>query len=266
MSASDAGEKILTRTEGAVQWLIFNQPEKHNALSLSMTERALEVIEAFGRDDALRVMILAGAGEKAFVSGADISEFDKHRHDAASAHHYHEISNRMFDAVHEVAKPTIALVDGYCFGGGVALAASCDMRYCSDDALFSVPAGILGIGYRPVFTKRVLDLVGPATAKEILFTARRYGPDEAHAMGLVNRVYPKAELEAEVRKIAETIAGNAPLSVKTSKLTINHYLAGPVPYDLSGPDGLVAACSDSEDYAEGRRAFAEKRRPVFKGR
>ncbi len=266
MNATESTDKVLTRVEGAVQWLIFNQPEKHNALSLDMTEKALAVVEAFDRDDSLRVLILAGAGEKAFVSGADISEFDKHRHNAESAETYHRISNGMFDAVHDCSKPTIALVNGYCFGGGVALAASCDLRYCSDDAIFSVPAAKLGIGYRPAFTKRVLDLVGPAVAKEILFSARRYKAPEALQMGFVNRIYPKADLVTEVTQIAETIAGNAPLSVKTAKATVNHYLAGPVPYDVSSCDAMVDRCSDSDDYAEGRRAFAEKRPPVFKGR
>lgn len=265
MSAIDAGDKIQTHTDGAIRWLIFNQPEKHNALSLSMSERALEIVEEYAGADAERVLILAGAGERAFVSGADISEFDKHRHDADSAHRYHEISNGLFDAVHRVGKPTIALIKGYCFGGGVALAASCDIRYCSEDASFSVPAAKLGIGYRPAFTKRVLDLVGPSNTKEILYTARRYSADEALSMGLVNRIYPKAELVSEVTKIAEVIAGNAPLSVKTSKATVDRYLTGPVPLDMSPIDTMVAECSDSADYTEGRRAFAEKRAPVFTG-
>ena len=176
-------DKIQTRTDGAVQWLIFNQPEKHNALSLDMTVRALEVVEAFDRNDSLRVLVLAGAGEKAFVSGADISEFDKRRNNAETAAEYTNITNRMFDAIYETSKPTIAMINGYCFGGGVALAASCDLRYCSDDGLFSIPAARLGIGYRVSFTKRIVDLVGPAATREILFTARRYDAGRSGGLG-----------------------------------------------------------------------------------
>lgn len=266
MSETPESEKILTRREGAVQWLIFNQPEKHNALSLSMTEGALAAIEAFDADDDLRVLVLAGGGDRAFVSGADISEFEKRRHDAASAERYAEISNRMFDAVYETTKPTIALINGYCFGGGVALAASCDLRYASDDALLSVPAAKLGIGYRVSFTKRILDIAGPARTREILYTGRRYNAAEALEMGLVNRIYPKADLHEEVAALAETIAGNAPLSIAVSKATVAAWLDDPDRRDLAACEAMIATCSDSEDFQEGRRAFAEKRKPVFRGR
>ena len=256
-------DKIQTRIDGAVQWLIFNQPEKHNALSLEMTVRALEVVEEFNADDDLRVLVLAGAGEKAFVSGADISEFDKRRNNAETAAEYANISNRMFDAVYDSPKPTIAMVNGYCFGGGVALAASCDLRYCSDDGLFAIPAARLGIGYRVSFTRRVVDLVGPATAKEILYTARRYGAEEAAAIGLVNRVYPKASLEEEVTAIAGKIAENAPLSIRATKTMVSELLTGDP--DIARCEEAIRICSDSNDFAEGRKAFAEKRPPVFTG-
>lgn len=258
-------DKIQTRTEGAVRWLIFNQPEKHNALSMDMTVTALEAVEAFDRDDSLRVLVLAGAGDKAFVSGADISEFDKQRNDAESSAKYAGVTSRMFDAVYACTKPTIAVLNGYCFGGGVALAASCDLRYGSDDLLFSIPAARLGIGYRIPFTRRVMDLVGPAAAKEILYTARRYGAEEAAAMGFVNRVYPKAELFDAVAKIAAAIADNAPLSVRTAKATIAALLADPANRDLDACERLIDQCADSNDFAEGRKAFAEKRPPQFTG-
>ena len=256
-------DKIQTRTDGAVQWLIFNQPEKHNALSLDMTVRALEVVEAFDRNDSLRVLVLAGAGEKAFVSGADISEFDKRRNNAETAAEYTNITNRMFDAIYEISKPTIAMINGYCFGGGVALAASCDMRYCSDDGLFAIPAARLGIGYRVTFTKRIVDLVGPAATREILFTARRYDAGEAAAMGLVNRVYPKDDLQSEVEAIAGKIAENAPLSIRASKTMVSE-ITGGAP-DVALCEEMIRICSDSNDFAEGRKAFAEKRPPVFTG-
>ena len=256
-------DKIQTRTDGAVQWLIFNQPEKHNALSLDMTVRALEVVEAFDQDDSLRVLVLAGAGEKAFVSGADISEFGKQRNNAETAAKYTNITNRMFDAVYASPKPTIAMIHGYCFGGGVALAASCDMRYSADDGLFAIPAARLGIGYRVTFTKRVVELVGPAAAKEILYTARRYSADEAASMGLVNRVYPKAELQQEVETLAAKIAENAPLSIRASKTMVSE-ISGGAP-DVALCEEMIRICSDSNDFAEGRKAFAEKRPPVFTG-
>ena len=191
---------VLTRLEGPVRWLIFNRPDKHNALSLDMCIEAREVVEAFARHDDERVLVVAGAGGKAFVSGADISEFDAKRNDADSSADYAALTNALFFTIRDVEKPTMAMIDGICFGGGVALATSCDIRLCADDALFSVPAARLGVGYDAGYVKLLVDIIGPSCTKEMLYTARRYKADEALAMGLVNRIHPKAELDRRARR------------------------------------------------------------------
>ena len=257
---------VLSRTEGAVRWLTFNRAEKRNALSLEMSVKALEIIAAFAVDPALRVLVVCGAGDKAFVSGADISEFEKERNDAASSARYGEITTAMFNALYTVEKPTIAMIKGYCLGGGLALAASCDLRFVSHDAQFAVPAARIGLAYRPEFTRRLIDLIGPARTKEILYTGRRFDAREALEIGFANRVLPKRELETQVRDCAQLIAGNAPLSVKSSKAIVNQLLMDEGARDPAHIQRLIDACANSEDFAEGRRAFMEKRPPRFTGR
>jgi enoyl-CoA hydratase/carnithine racemase len=258
-------DKILTRAEDGVRWLILNQPDKLNALSLDMTVRAHEIIEAFAAADDERVLVVTGAGEKAFNTGADISEFEEKRNSAESAAQYSAISTKMFDAVAEVEKPTIAMIHGYCMGGGVALAASCDIRIAADDAWFAIPAARLSIAYRVDFTRRIIDLVGRSNTKEILYTARRYDAAEAKEMGLVNRVVAKADLETFVREYAATIAGNAPLSVQATKVITSELAKDPAARNLERCEELGDKGADSQDFAEGRRAFMEKRKPVFTG-
>ena len=163
-------------------------------------------------------------------------------------------------------KPTIAAIHGYCFGGGVALAAACDLRYAADDAQFSIPAARLGVAYPLIFVKWILDLIGPSATGEMLYTGRRYNSADADRFGLVNRVYPKAALETEVARIAGTIAGNAPLSVRATGETIRYLLGDSADGGRTACDEAIAACSDSRDFAEGQAAFAEKRHPVFEGR
>lgn len=258
-------EKILSRKEGGTWWLIYNQPEKKNAISLDMSMKVVEVLDAFAQDATARVMVVMGAAGT-FISGADISEFESRRNDAAAAAKYAEISNRMFSAMREVEKPTIAMVEGFCFGGGVALAACCDMRIAADDALFSIPAAKLGLGYRVDFTQMLVDLMGPSFTREMLYTGKRFSAQEAAAMGLVNRVLPKAELEKFVRDYAKTISENAPLSVRTSKAVVGECLKDNAQRDLDKCERLIDGCSNSEDYKNARRAFMEKKKPVFVGR
>ncbi len=256
---------VLTRRDGAVRWLIFNRPEKHNALSLEMNEAALEVIEAFAAAPDERVLVVAGAGGKAFVSGADISEFEDRRSNAEKADDYARLTQRMFFALRDVEKPTIAMIQGYCLGGGVALATCCDLRIGAEDSVYGIPAARLGIGYSADFIKLLADLVGPSCAKEFLYTARRYSSAEAHAVGLLNRVVPTAELEAFVAEYAAGMAANAPLTQRATKIVVSELLADP---DRDGARGrkAVADCANSEDFRDARRAFMEKRKPVFHGR
>ena len=259
-------DKIQTRLDGGIRWLVYNQPEKRNAISLDMSVKAYEIVDAFAKSDAERVLVVTGAGDKAFVSGADISEFEEKRNSAAAAKEYQDVSMRMFQIVRNVQKPTIAMIHGYCFGGGVALAACCDLRFAAEDALFSVPAAKLGIGYRVDFTRYLVELVGPAFAKEFLYTGRRFDATEAFQMGFLNKVLPKAELEAHVRATAETIAENAPLSVKAAKVIVGEILKDRAVRDDALCERVIEACSDSEDYKNARRAFMEKKKPVFVGR
>ena len=258
-------EHVLTRRDGAVRWLIFNKPEKHNALSLEMNEKALEVIEAFAAATDERVLVVAGAGDKAFVSGADISEFEDRRSNAEKADEYGRLTQRMFFALRDVEKPTVAMIRGYCLGGGVALATCCDIRIGAEASVYGIPAARLGIGYSADFIKLLADLVGPSRAKEFLYTARRYSPAEAYDMGLLNRVVPTEELESYVTEYATSMAAQAPLTQRATKIVVSELLADP---ERDGARGrkAVADCANSEDFRDARRAFMEKRKPVFHGR
>lgn len=265
MADTPAEEKILTRQDGPVSWVVYNQPEKRNAVSLDMSIRALEAIQDFAGDADQRVLVVRGGGDKAFVSGADISEFEKNRNSAEASAKYSRTTEQMYDALYEMEKPSIAMIHGYCFGGGVALAASCDIRICSDDAIFSIPAARLGIGYRVDFTRRIMNLIGPSRTRDLLYSARRVSAEEALAIGLADRVVPKPELEAVATDYAETIAGNAPLSIRATKIVTRELLQNASDRDLDLCEAAIAACADSNDFAEARKAFMQKRKPTFTG-
>ena len=213
-------EKMLSRKEGASAIVIFNNPERHNAVSLDMWDATSRILDDFAEDDEVRVVVLTGAGGKAFVSGADISKFESERATLEATRHYNATVERAYSGIQEFPKPTIAMIRGYCIGGGLGLAVCCDLRICSENSRFAVPAAKLGLGYAMPACKRLVDLVGPAFAKEIFFTARQFDAEEARAMGLVNRVVPDAELETYVKDYADTIAANAPLTVKAVKYIV----------------------------------------------
>ncbi|HEV2629707.1 MAG TPA: enoyl-CoA hydratase [Pseudolabrys sp.] len=258
-------DKMLSRKEGGIGYLIFNNPERHNAVSLEMWEAASHYLEDFRNDSAVRVVVLTGAGGKAFVSGADISKFAKERSTKEGIDRYNVAVDAANTAVFEFPKPTIAMIRGYCIGGGVGLALCCDMRICSDNSKFGVPAAKLGLGYGYKGIKKLVDVVGPSYAKEIFFTARQFTAAEAHGMGLVNRVVPEAELESYVKSYAETISNNAPLTVDSVKYIVSQVLADESKRDLQKCADLVSGCFASRDYTEGRTAFMEKRKPQFTG-
>ncbi len=259
-------DKILTEVDGGTATLTFNNPERHNAVSLEMWRAVLAALERFAADPAVRVLIITGAGGKSFVSGADISKFESERAGEAAVAEYDEATESVYRTLLAYPKPTIAKIRGYCIGGGMNLAICCDLRLSNEAARFAVPAAKLGLGYGLTRVKRVLDIVGPQFAKEIFFTARQFSAAEAKEMGLVNRVLPDGELDAYAADYAETIAGNAPLTVGAIKQIIGEALKDPDARDLQLCDRLVKACFDSEDYKEGRRAFMEKRKPAFTGR
>ena len=259
-------DKMIGRKADGVGWMVFNNPERHNAVSLEMWQAAIRIIEDFLADDSVRVIVVCGAGEKAFVSGADISKFEDERAEAEAVKRYDEATEAVYSGLLNAPKPTIAMIQGYCIGGGANLAVCCDLRICSDNARFAIPAARLGLGYGYTRVRRLLNLIGPAFAKEIFFTARQFTAEEAKAMGLVNRVVPQAELEPYATDYARRIAENAPLTVGAIKRIVGEALKDPAERDLALCDRLVRECFESQDYAEGRRAFMEKRKPVFTGR
>ena len=258
-------DKMLSRKEGKVGYLTFNNPERHNAVSLEMWEAAEGFLEEFKKDKNIRVVVVTGAGGKAFISGADISKFESERSSKDAIDRYNAAVDQANTAVYEFPKPTIAMIRGYCIGGGVGLALCCDLRICSDNSKFGVPAAKLGLGYGFRGIKKLVDVVGPSFAKEIFFTARQFTAAEALQMGLVNRVLSDAEVEKYVKDYAETISGNAPLTVKSVKYIVGEVVKDEGKRDLKRCDDLVAQCFASKDYVEGRKAFMEKRKPAFTG-
>ena len=258
-------DKVLSRKEAGVGYVVFNNPERHNAMSLDMWAATGRIMDDFARDDSLRVVVLTGAGSKAFVSGADISRFGAERSNEEAVAHYNETVEKASSALYNYPKPTIAMIRGYCIGGGLAIATCCDLRIAADHSTFAVPAAKLGLGYGYSGLKRLIDVVGAAFAKEIFYTARQFNAEEAKVMGLVNRVVPDAELEGYVKKYGETIAGNAPLTIKALKTVVGELVKDESKRDVQLMQDVVNTCFRSKDYLEGRDAFMEKRKPVFTG-
>ena len=258
-------DKMLSRKDGGVGIVTFNNPERHNAVSLDMWEATKRILDDFAADNDIRVVVLTGAGGKAFVSGADISRFEKERSNEEAVAHYNKVVEKSYAAFHEFPKPVIAMIRGYCIGGGMGLATCCDIRIATEGSKFAVPAAKLGLGYAYPGLKRLVDVVGPSFAMEIFYTARQFTAAEALAMGLVNRVVPDGELENYVQKYADTIAGNAPLTIKAVKAVVSEMMKDEKTRDLKRAQAAVDACFKSKDYEEGRKAFMEKRKPVFTG-
>ncbi len=256
-------DKILTEQSGEIARIIFNQPEKRNAVSLEMWEAVEAAVTRFQADDSVRILILSGAGGKAFVSGADVSKFESERASAEAVAHYNATTKRVYDLIEAFPKPTIAQIDGFCVGGGVALALSCDLRICGENSQFAIPAAKLGLGYGFEGINRLVNIVGPSFAKEIFFTARRFDAEEARMMGLVNRVVPAEDVGRVAQETAEMIAANAPMTVASVKYIVGQTVTDESKRDLAECAARVKACFDSADYIEGRRAFLEKRKPNF---
>jgi len=258
--------KMLALKDQHVGRIVFNNPARHNAVSLEMWEGLACIAQEFALDPDIRVVIVQGAGDKAFVSGADISEFEGQRDSAQATHRYDAIAAKGMQALKGLNKPTIALIQGYCIGGGLAVALNCDIRIAADQAQFAVPAAKLGLGYEFDGVRKLVDVVGPSFAQEIFFTARQFSAPEALAMGLINRMVPVGELHDYVEHYAGLIAANAPMTVASIKTIVGEIVKDEALRDVGWCDRLVAACFNSEDFKEGRTAFMAKRPPQFKGR
>ena len=259
-------ETIIVEKSGRVAVVTINRPDKLNALSSKVHAEGVEVFDELKTDSEVRVVVVKGAGEKAFVAGADISQFKEKRSSPEAVELYNKTADLAGQTLQTSPKPTIAMVRGFCIGGGTALAVGCDIRIASDDARFGVPAAKLGLGYRFTGIKRLADVVGPAFTAEIFFTARQFTAQEALQMNLVNRIVPAAELEKYTLDYANTIANNAPLTIASVKRSIIEYLRNPAERDMALCQKLVDDCYASADYKEGQTAFMEKRKPAFAGR
>ena len=258
--------KMIAEKDGAIGRLIFNNPARHNAVSLEMWEAVTWILDDFERDDAIRVIVVSGAGGHAFVSGADISEFKERRASEEAVAAYSKISEGARQRLQDTPKPTIAMIQGYCIGGGVGTALACDVRIAAEGSRFGIPAAKLGLGYGYDGIRRLIDLVGPACAREIFYTARQFSAEEALRMGLVNQVVPADQLEGYVNDYCQMIAANAPLTIRSVKTIVREAMKDERDRDLVLCKRFVDECFASEDYIEGRTAFMEKRKPVFKGR
>jgi enoyl-CoA hydratase/carnithine racemase len=266
LKAAEREEKLYGTRDGAIARIVFNNPARHNAVSLDMWETYTALLNEYAADDGVRVLILSGAGGKAFVSGADISKFEDERATKEAVAKYNKTSKGAYDALTKFPKPTIAKINGYCIGGGMNVAVGCDLRFCEAGSRFAIPAAKLGLGYGYYGVNRLSSLIGPSRAMEMFYTARQFPAQEAYEMGLLNKVISGDELDTHVDEVAEWICGNAPMTIATIKAVTIEMAKSPETPDHAKLDGMVQACFESEDYIEGRRAFMEKRKPQFKNR
>jgi enoyl-CoA hydratase/carnithine racemase len=259
-------ERVQTWLDASTLHIRFNNPARHNALSVDMWEAVPPLLRLAQDDDRVRLVVFSGAGEKAFVSGADISQFEDMRAAREAVARYEAMAEDALMSIHDFPKPTLACIRGYCIGGGVNVAISCDIRIASDDAVFSIPAARLGLGYRYSAMKNLVDLIGAGAAKDLFFTARRIDAIEAKALGLVTRVSAQADLDKLLAEYTGAMAENAPLTVAAGKAIMREILKPSPELDLALCTSLIRGCFESADYTEGRTAFMQKRKPVFTGR
>jgi enoyl-CoA hydratase len=259
-------ERVRAWLDDSTLHIRFNNPARHNALSVDMWEAVPPLLALAERDDRVRLVVFSGEGEKAFVSGADISQFEDMRAAQAAVARYEQMAETTLMGIHDFAKPTLACIRGYCIGGGVNVAIACDMRIAASDAVFSIPAARLGLGYRYSAMKNLVDLIGPGAAKDLFFTARRIDAVEAKALGLITRHAEPAALGALLDEYTRALADNAPLTVAAGKAITREILKASPDLDHTRCTALIRGCFESTDYTEGRTAFMEKRKPVFRGR
>ena len=258
-------DKIITKKDGAIGRIIFNNPEKLNAISLEMWEGMGKAADVFENDPEVRVILVSGAGGASFIAGADVSKYEEERMGEDAQEHYAQTGERSLKALYNSKKVTIAAIDGWCIGGGISVAVVCDLRYCSEKSKFGQPAMRYGIGYRYSSLRRLVDIIGVPASKDMLLGGLQFDAQEAFAKGLVGRVLPQGEFDAFIEKTAAAIAGGAPLTAQQVKFTLNTIVLDPADRDLDRCEAMFQTCYASTDYKEGIRAFAEKRKPVFTG-
>jgi len=258
-------ERVQTWLDGATLHIRFNNPARHNALSVDMWEAVPPLLKLAQEDERVRLVVFSGAGEKAFVSGADISQFEDMRAAREAVSRYEAMAEQALMGIHDFPKPTLACIRGYCIGGGVNVAISCDIRIASADSVFAIPAARLGLGYRYSAMKNLVDLIGPGAAKDLFFTARRIDAAEAKSLGLVSRICAPEALEALSGEYTSALADNAPLTVAAGKAITREILKPSPQLDMALCASLIRGCFESADYTEGRTAFMQKRKPVFTG-
>lgn len=259
-------DQVQTWLEGSTLHIRFNNPGKHNALSVDMWGAVPPLLRQAAGDDRVRLVVFSGAGDKAFVSGADISQFEDMRAAKEAVAKYEVLAEEALTGIHEFEKPTLACIKGWCIGGGVNVAIACDIRIAASDSVFGIPAARLGLGYRYSAMKNLVDLVGPGAAKDLFFTARRIDAQEAKSLGLVTRVCEPDQLPQLLAEYTSAMDQNAPLTIRTAKAITREILKPSPDLDLDKCRAMILGCFESEDYTEGRRAFMEKRKPVFTGR
>jgi enoyl-CoA hydratase/carnithine racemase len=257
---------LRVEKHGAVGWIVFDQPAKRNAINAAMWRGIAPAMAQFDEDSEVRCVAFRGAGTEAFASGADISEFEEIRAQKAAVAEYDDLLDQVLHAIQDSRKPSVAMIYGFCMGGGLEVALACDLRYCARSAQFGVPAAKLGLAYNIEGHRRLIETVGHACAREIMFLGRRYNAEEGFAMGLVNQVFHDGELESEVARIIAQLCDNAPLSIANSKTIIEEYVKSSGAPDEANMTAAIERCVKSGDYQEGRRAFMEKRKPSFKGK
>jgi enoyl-CoA hydratase len=256
---------LVVEKHGLVGWIIFDQPAKRNAINGAMWRGIPSAMAQFDADPEVRCVAFRGSGTEAFAAGADISEFEQIRAQKSAVADYDSLLDQVLHSIQDSRKPSVAVIYGFCMGGGLEVALACDLRYCGQSAQFSIPAAKLGLAYNVEGHKRLLETVGHARAREIMFLGRRYSADEALAMGLVHQVFSDLELEAGVQEIIATLCENAPLSIANSKTIIEEYVKSAGAPDAARMRAAIERCARSNDYQEGRRAFMEKRKPKFRG-
>jgi enoyl-CoA hydratase len=259
-------ERVQTWLDATTLHIRFNNPARHNALSVDMWEAVPPLLDVASQDDRVRLVVFSGAGEKAFVSGADITQFEDQRAAKAAVERYERMAEDCLQSIANFSKPTLACIQGFCIGGGVNVAISCDIRIASSNSVFSIPAARLGLGYRYSAMKNLVDLIGPGNAKDLFFTARKIDAKEAQFLGLISRVCEPADLPVLLKEYTDALAVNAPITIAAAKAITAEILKPSPELDMEKCQTLIRGCFESADYAEGRKAFMEKRKPVFVGK